>query len=129
MLQRDESLEVLRDADIFALPSYSENFGIAVVEAMACRLPVIISNKVNIWREVERAKAGLVVDCNIESLSEAMNDLIDDKEARAQMGEAGRKLVEATYAIKPVTDELRRQYRNILDKVSCDTRRGRKDSI
>ena len=96
---------------------------------MACRLPVIISNKVNIWREVERAKAGLVVDCNIESLSEAMNDLIDDKEARAQMGEAGRKLVQATYAIKPVTDELRRQYRNIIDKVSCDARRGRKNSM
>ncbi len=47
-------------AAAFALPSHQENFGIAVAEALACGLPVLISNKVNIWREIAQAKAGLV---------------------------------------------------------------------
>jgi glycosyltransferase involved in cell wall biosynthesis len=47
-------------ADAFVLPSHQENFGIAVVEALACGVPVLISNKVNIWREIEHAGAGYV---------------------------------------------------------------------
>ena len=39
-------------ADAFMLPSHQENFGIAVVEALACGIPVLISNKINIWREI-----------------------------------------------------------------------------
>lgn len=49
-----------RSAEAFCLPSHQENFGIAVVEAMACRCPVLVSDKVNIWREIETAQAGLV---------------------------------------------------------------------
>ncbi len=64
MLLGEDKLAVLRDAQIFALSSYSENFGIAVIEAMACGLPVVISDKVNIWREVDAAGAGLVVPCD-----------------------------------------------------------------
>jgi glycosyltransferase involved in cell wall biosynthesis len=46
-------------ADAFVLPSHQENFGIAVVEALACATPVLISNKVNIWREIVDDGAGL----------------------------------------------------------------------
>jgi glycosyltransferase involved in cell wall biosynthesis len=51
---------VMRAADMYILPSHQENFGISVVEALACHTPALISNKVNIWREVERESAGLV---------------------------------------------------------------------
>jgi glycosyltransferase involved in cell wall biosynthesis len=47
-------------AEVFALPSHQENFGIAVAEALACGVPVLISREVNIWREIESANAGLV---------------------------------------------------------------------
>lgn len=50
----------MRAADMYILPSHQENFGISVVEALACHTPVLISNKVNIWREVEGESAGLV---------------------------------------------------------------------
>lgn len=46
--------------DAFILPSHQENFGIAVVEALACGIPVLISNKVNIWKEIEDGKGGIV---------------------------------------------------------------------
>lgn len=53
-------------AEVFVLPSHQENFGVAVVEALACGVPVLISNKVNIWREIEADGAGLVADDSFE---------------------------------------------------------------
>jgi glycosyltransferase involved in cell wall biosynthesis len=56
----------MRAADMYILPSHQENFGISVVEALACHTPVLISNKVNIWREVEQESAGLVEPDTLE---------------------------------------------------------------
>lgn len=52
----------LRSCDAFVLPSHQENFGISVVEALAAGRPVLISNQVNIWPEIEAGRAGLVED-------------------------------------------------------------------
>jgi glycosyltransferase involved in cell wall biosynthesis len=60
MLTGDLKWGAIRCAEAFVLPSHQENFGIAVVEAMACGVPVLISNQVNIWREIEEDRAGLV---------------------------------------------------------------------
>jgi glycosyltransferase involved in cell wall biosynthesis len=59
MLQGDLKWGAFYCAEAFVLPSHQENFGIAVAEALGCGLPVLISDKVNIWREVESDKAGL----------------------------------------------------------------------
>jgi glycosyltransferase involved in cell wall biosynthesis len=60
MLRGDRKWGAFRSADAFILPSHQENFGIAVAEAMACSTPVLISDQVNIWREIETSKGGLV---------------------------------------------------------------------
>jgi glycosyltransferase involved in cell wall biosynthesis len=56
----------LRSAEIFVLPSHQENFGIAVAEALAAGTPTLISNKVNIWREIEADGAGIVAEDTFE---------------------------------------------------------------
>ena len=58
MLTDDAKWAALRAAEVFALPSHQENFGIAVVEALASGVPVLISDKVNIWREIVADDAG-----------------------------------------------------------------------
>ncbi len=60
MLQGDLKWGAMRAAEVFALPSHQENFGIAVAEALAVGLPVLISDRVNIWREISDDGAGLV---------------------------------------------------------------------
>ena len=68
MLQGDLKWGALRAADVFALPSHQENFGIAVVEALAAGLPVLISDRVNIWREIVADRAGLVASDSVEGM-------------------------------------------------------------
>ena len=55
-------------ADLFCLPSHQENFGIAIAEALACSLPVLISDKVNIWKDVEEANAGFISPDSIDGV-------------------------------------------------------------
>lgn len=65
-LYGDMKFNAMRAADAYALPSHQENFGISVVEALACGTPVLISDKVNIWREVQAAGAGFVEPDDVE---------------------------------------------------------------
>ncbi len=60
MLRGDVKWGAFRSADALILPSHQENFGFVVAEAMACATPVLVSNKVNIWREVETSGCGFV---------------------------------------------------------------------
>jgi glycosyltransferase involved in cell wall biosynthesis len=64
----------LAAAEVFALPSHQENFGIAVAEALACGTPVLISDKVNIWREVAEERAGLVASDTAEGMAQMLRD-------------------------------------------------------
>jgi len=114
MLVGAEKLAVLRDAAIFVLPSYSENFGIAVIEALACGLPVIISDKVNICGEVEAAGAGRVVPAAAGPLAEAMGELLDDPGQAAQLGLKGKGLVAARFTWDRVARRLEEVYAAVL---------------
>jgi len=120
MLLGKDKLAVLQDADMFVLPSYTENFGISVVEAMACGLPVLISDKVNIWREVTASGAGKVASCEADRFAEMMLKLLDNPEAGKQMGENGRALVKKRYQWSSVALALENVYRSIVSgKISA----------
>ncbi len=91
MLSKDAKWGAYRAADAFVLTSHSENFGIVIAEALACGLPVLISNKVNIWREVDRYGAGLVESdtaAGATSLLQSWMDLSDSD--RAEMRQHAR---------------------------------------
>jgi glycosyltransferase involved in cell wall biosynthesis len=114
ILTGKEKIEAYAGSDIFVLPSYSESFGMAVVEAMACSLAVVISNKVGIYKEVKRNKAGIVIDANTESLHQAMKLLLEDFSLKKEIAANGRKLVEEYYDIDKVADKMIENFRKIL---------------
>lgn len=114
MLTSREKLEAFTGSDVFALPSYSENFGMAAVEAMACNVPVIISNKVGIYKEVESTKAGLIIATNPNELYDALVKLLDNKRESLEMGKRGRKLVEEHFAIEKVADRMIKTFEEII---------------
>ena len=107
-------LRALVGADAFVLPSYCESFGIAVVEALACNKPVIVSDQVAIHRELTEAQAGLVVPCQAEPLAQAMATLATDAERTRWMGCNGRRLVEAHFSLEIVAATLAQAYADVL---------------
>ncbi|MCE0522318.1 MAG: glycosyltransferase [Methylacidiphilales bacterium] len=87
MLSDDLKWGALRQAEVFILPSHQENFGIAVVEAMACGTPVLISRPVNIWHEIESSGAGLVDFDTVEGCSRLLAGWLGlSAEDKARMG-------------------------------------------
>lgn len=97
MLLGDKKLSALRRAAVLVLPSYSENLGIVLLEAMACGKPVVITNRVNIFREVVDSGSGLATDCDPEAIAEAILFVLDNPERAREMGQRGRRLVETTF--------------------------------
>jgi glycosyltransferase involved in cell wall biosynthesis len=65
MLRGEDKWGAYHAAEAFVLPSHQENFGLAVIEALACGVPVLLSNKVNIWREIDEDQAGLVEEDSV----------------------------------------------------------------
>jgi glycosyltransferase involved in cell wall biosynthesis len=98
MIQGDAKWGALYGCEAFILPSHQENFGIAVVEAMACNKPVLISNKVNIWREIENANAGIVEEDTLAGTSQIFNkwEKLSSNE-QIEMGKNSFKLYEEKF--------------------------------
>ncbi|WP_373285387.1 glycosyltransferase [Hymenobacter qilianensis] len=71
--------------EAFVLPSHQENFGIAVVEALACSKPVLITDKVNIWREVVANGCGLVADDTLTGTQELLERWINSPSAQKKL--------------------------------------------
>lgn len=107
----DDKEDAFDSCDVFILPSQRENYGIAVVEAMARGLPVVISGEVGIARDIERAGAGLVIDRSPDEIARATNWLLASREERERMGRAGVRLVRDQFDAAEVGTALRNFYR------------------
>ncbi|QSR86408.1 glycosyltransferase [Candidatus Methylacidiphilum infernorum] len=116
MLLGEKKRAILSLADLFVLPSYTESFGIAVIEAMAMERAVVISDKVNIWREVQEAGAGLVVPCRVDEIARACVTLLKDPQLALEMGRRGRMFVEARYSLEATTRELEKEFQKIIEE-------------
>jgi glycosyltransferase involved in cell wall biosynthesis len=114
MLAGEEKLAAFADASLFLLPSYSENFGIAVVEAMACGLPVLISDRVNIWREVVADGAGRAAPCDPAAFAEHITAMLGEPESLAAMGAAGRAAVARRYNWASIALRLEQVYGAVI---------------
>lgn len=100
MLQGDSKLGAFYGCEAFILPSHQENFGIAVAEALSCSKPVLITNKVNIWREIEAGNAGLIAEDTIAGVSGLLLKWSKLTEPQKKMMEdSARKLFEADFSV------------------------------
>jgi glycosyltransferase involved in cell wall biosynthesis len=112
----EDKLKEYQDADLFVLPTYSENFGIVIAEALACNTPVI-TTKGAPWNELETTQSGWWIDIGVEPLNKALEEALQTPpETLNQMGENGRKLVEEKYSIEAVTKQMLELYTWILEK-------------
>lgn len=116
MLTGYDKLSAFVDAEMFVLPSYSENFGMAVAEAMACGCPVVISDKVGIYREIEENNAGIIVQTSADSVYNGIKKLLDDNDLRRRIAENGKQMVMKYYDIDKVSGRMIEIYERIISK-------------
>ena len=109
-LYGEDRRAVLSSADVWALPSYTENFGIAVIEALAAGCAVCISPEVNVAADVAAADAGVVADLAPEAFGDALAALLADDARRARLRRAAREFA-GRYDWSVVTPRLLDMYR------------------
>jgi glycosyltransferase involved in cell wall biosynthesis len=105
----------LVDATCFCLPSRQEGFSVAILEALACGLPVIISENCH-FPEVAAAGAGLVVPLDAGKVAAALAAVLADAGIRERMGRAGRELVESRYTWPRIAADSILMYHRLLQR-------------
>jgi glycosyltransferase involved in cell wall biosynthesis len=108
-LYGDRKYAALRSAACFCLPSRQEGFSIAVLEAMACRLPVVISEECH-FPEVAEFAAGRIVPLEPAKIAAALRELLQDRAAARRMGDAGYDLVQGRYTWPKIAEQFLAAY-------------------
>lgn len=110
----EKKWELFRGADIFVLPTYSENFGIVVGEALACGTPVI-TTKGTPWEELNTKHCGWWTEIGTKATKEALSSFLTlSPDELKEMGWNGRKLIESNYSTKKTAQDMYILYNKIL---------------
>jgi len=102
---------LLKQADVFVLPSLEEGFSIAILEAMSMASPVIMTHECH-FPEAEAADAAIVVDVSSNALAKALEKMLSDTSLRERVGQAGQTLVRNEYAWKKITKQILTAYQS-----------------
>ena len=112
-LNDDRKHAMLGGASLLALPSYQENFGLCVMEALSHSVPVLVSPNVNLAAEIASANAGWIAAIDKDALAAKLAEALSDHEELARRGRAGKQLSER-YSWENTTRELTALYNDIL---------------
>jgi glycosyltransferase involved in cell wall biosynthesis len=97
---------LMQGADLFALTSYSENFGIAVLEALAVGLPVVITPGVALADFVEEQRLGYVAELDVAAIAFFLKQALEESQQTKNMGARARQLVSKRYTWDKVATNL-----------------------
>jgi len=109
----EEKVTLLKKSWIFALPSQQENFGVAVLEAIAAGLPVVITPNVQLANFVTSSNTGTVVPGKPEAIAKAIFNLFEDEGYRRDVFTAGPQAVEAEFSLENVGGQLQKMYKEV----------------
>jgi len=109
---------LFRNARLFVLPSYSENFGNTVVEALSYGVPVIVTPEVGAAEIVERSGGGIVVSAEPDTLGRAMATLLQDPVSAQALGVRGRTYVEANLGWPVIAARMEEFYLSVIEAQS-----------
>lgn len=107
---------LLQDADLFVLPSYYENFGIAVAEAMVAGTAVVISDRVHIWEDVKGADAGWVCGCEVSALTEVLREALMALGEQERRGKNAREYALTNYSWDAIANQMIQAYQEVLSR-------------
>ena len=115
MLTGDAKWGAFRECEIFALPSHQENFGVVIPEAMSASKPILTSDKVNIWRELQADGAAIVVSDDVDSVRLGLERLLEMPPAeREKMGKAALRAFQKRYDVANFAVELQETIGSIV---------------
>lgn len=111
---------VLQDFDIFCAMSEKESFGVAVVEAMAMELPVVVSDAEGFKEVVLHGETGYIAPIgDVQTMAEKLEELIENQELRVQFGQTARERVELLYDWQKNLDMMEQIYKTLKLEVTC----------
>ncbi|MGE5609763.1 MAG: glycosyltransferase, partial [Bacillota bacterium] len=106
--------EAFSAADCFTLPSHQEGFSIAITEALACGVPVVITKNCH-FDEIEEAGAGRVVELNAEAIAAAFSAVLSNQTTRQSMAAAARNLIATRFSCHTMGQKVVEAYQRALD--------------